>query len=68
MAELILTDRQREVAEALARGLSMQEIGDELEISRSAVKQHCDVLRRKLGVDRVRHVGQAYRDLNGSAA
>src|SRR5207237_6784667 len=60
-----LTDRQRQVVELLAAGLSNQEIGEQLGISPRTVKAHCDVLRQKLGVSRRRQIPVAYRLLTG---
>jgi DNA-binding CsgD family transcriptional regulator len=62
---LSLTERQREVVELLAAGLSNEEVGDRLGISPRTVKAHCDVLRQKLGVGRRRQIPVAYRLLTG---
>jgi DNA-binding CsgD family transcriptional regulator len=62
---LALTDRQRQVVELIAAGCSNEEIGGRLGISPRTVKAHCDVLRRKLGVSRRRHIPAAYRALTG---
>ena len=48
--ELKITDRQREVVELIAEGLSNNEVGERLGISPRTAKAHCDVLRQKLGV------------------
>src|ERR671923_213773 len=40
-----LTERQRQVASGVARGLTNDEIGAELGISPRTVKAHCDTLR-----------------------
>lgn len=64
---MIFTDRQKQVISGLERGLTKDEIAAELGISRNTVRQHYDALKRKLAVDRVRHVPQAYRDRNGAA-
>src|SRR5207237_2914 len=56
-----ITDRQRQVVELVAAGLSNQEIGEQLQISPRTVKAHCDVLRQKLGVSRRRQLPVAYR-------
>jgi len=60
-----ITDRQRQVVELVAAGLSNQEIGEQLQISPRTVKAHCDVLRQKLGVSRRRQIPVAYRLLTG---
>jgi len=60
-----LTERQRQVARALERGLSNAEIGAELGISPRTVKAHCDTLRRKLGVRKRRQIAPAFRQLEG---
>lgn len=44
-----LTTREREVAELAARGLTTQEIADELHISRSTANHHVLKVRQKLG-------------------
>ena len=63
---IALTERQREVIELIAQGCSNDEIGLRLGISGRTAKAHCDVLRRKLGVTRRRHLPAAYRALTGS--
>src|ERR671938_59452 len=60
-----LTDRQRQVVELIAAGLSNEEIGEQLGISPRTVKAHSDVLRQKLGVSRRRQIPVAYRLLTG---
>ena len=60
-----ITDRQRQVVELIAAGLSNDEIGEQLGISPRTVKAHCDVLRQKLGVSRRRQIPVAYRLLTG---
>jgi ATP/maltotriose-dependent transcriptional regulator MalT len=60
-----ITDRQRQVVELIAAGLSNEEIGAQLLISPRTVKAHCDVLRQKLGVARRRQIPVAYRLLTG---
>ena len=60
-----LTDRQRQVVELIAQGLSNEEIADQLGISPRTVKAHSDVLRQKLGVTRRRQIPVAYRALTG---
>lgn len=46
-----LTDRQRQVAMCLARGLSNKQIGRELEISVGTTKDHVHAILTKLGID-----------------
>ena len=60
-----LTERQRQVARALERGLSNEEIARELGIAPRTVKAHCDNLRRKLGVGKRRQIVPAFRQLEG---
>ena len=60
-----LTERQRQVVELIAMGLSNEEIGAQLGISPRTVKAHSDVLRHKLGVSRRRQIPVAYRLLTG---
>ncbi len=61
----VLTERQRQVVELIAAGLSNEEIGEQLGISARTAKAHCDVLRQKLGVSRRRHIPAAYRAATG---
>jgi len=60
-----ITDRQREVVELIAAGLSNNEVGERLGISPRTAKAHSDVLRQKLGVSRRRQIPVAYRLLTG---
>lgn len=60
-----LTERQREVVELIAAGLSNDEVGERLGISPRTAKAHSDVLRQKLGVSRRRQIPMAYRLLTG---
>jgi DNA-binding CsgD family transcriptional regulator len=60
-----ITDRQREIIELIAQGLSNDEMSQELGISPRTAKAHCDVLRQKLGVPRRRQIPLAYRLLTG---
>jgi ATP/maltotriose-dependent transcriptional regulator MalT len=60
-----ITDRQRQVIELIAQGLSNDELSHELGISPRTAKAHCDVLRQKLGVPRRRQIPLAYRLLTG---
>jgi len=60
-----LTERQREVVELIAAGLSNEEVGERLGISPRTAKAHSDVLRQKLGVARRRQIPIAFRLLTG---
>jgi DNA-binding CsgD family transcriptional regulator len=60
-----LTDRQVQVIQLIAQGLSNEELGQALGISARTAKAHCDVLRQKLGVPRRRQIPLAYRVLTG---
>jgi DNA-binding NarL/FixJ family response regulator len=62
---LVLTERQRQVARGIERGLTNNEIGAELGISPRTVKAHSDALRQKLGVARRRLIAPAFRALEG---
>ena len=62
---LKITERQREVVELIAAGMSNDEVGERLGISPRTAKAHCDVLRQKLGVSRRRQIPVAYRWLTG---
>ena len=62
---LNITARQREFAEWIAAGLSIDAVGERLGISPRTAKAHCDVLRQKLGVPRRRQIPVAYRLLTG---
>jgi ATP/maltotriose-dependent transcriptional regulator MalT len=61
----LITQRQRQVIQLIAAGLSNDELGHELGISPRTAKAHCDVLRQKLGVPRRRQIPLAYRLLTG---
>jgi ATP/maltotriose-dependent transcriptional regulator MalT len=61
-----ITDRQRQVVELIAAGLSNEEVGQRLGISTRTAKAHADVLRRKLGVARRRQIPAAYRAATGN--
>jgi DNA-binding NarL/FixJ family response regulator len=63
----VLTERQRQVARAIERGLSNREIAEKLGISERTVKAHSDVLRWKLGVRKRRQIAPAFRKLEGRA-
>ena len=58
-------ERQRDVGELVAGGLSDVEVGERLGISPRTANAHCDVLRQKLGVSRRRQIPIAYRVLTG---
>jgi DNA-binding CsgD family transcriptional regulator len=60
-----LTERQLQVVQLIARGLSNEEVGLALGISPRTAKAHCDVLRQKLGVPRRRQIPAAFRMLTG---
>lgn len=60
-----LTERQRTIVTLIAAGCSNDEVGERLGISPRTAKAHSDVLRRKLGVTRRRHIPAAYRLLTG---
>jgi DNA-binding CsgD family transcriptional regulator len=60
-----LTERQRQVADGVARGLTNDEIAAELGIAPRTVKAHCDTLRIKLGVSRRRQIAPAFLALQG---
>ena len=62
---LEITDRQREIVELIALGLSNDQIGKRLGVSPRTVKAHTDVLRQKLGVPRRRQIPPAYRAQTG---
>ena len=51
-AELGVTDREREILELIAQGLSNREIGARLFISENTVKTHSSRLFDKLGAKR----------------
>jgi DNA-binding NarL/FixJ family response regulator len=60
-----LTDRQRQVADGVERGLTNEEIGAELSITARTVKAHTDAIRRKLGVRTRRQIPPALREREG---
>ena len=60
-----LSLRQSSVLRRLATGMTMDEIGADLEISTRTVRAHVEHLKRKLGVDRTRNLPQAFRDATG---
>jgi DNA-binding CsgD family transcriptional regulator len=64
-APFVLTERQLQVIELIARGCSNEEVGMRLGISPRTAKAHCDVLRQKLGVPRRRQIPAAFRTLTG---
>ncbi|MCG9029613.1 LuxR C-terminal-related transcriptional regulator [Laribacter hongkongensis] len=47
----LLTEREREVVQALRRGLANKEIARELDISENTVKKHLSSVFQKLGVE-----------------
>lgn len=60
-----ITERQRQVVQLIAAGLSNVEIGHRLGISARTAKAHSDAIRRKLGVARRRQIPAAYRSATG---
>jgi len=60
-----LSERQRQVAQALERGLSSEEIAVELGIAPRTVRAHCYSLRRTIGVPKRRLIVPAFRALEG---
>ena len=60
-----ITERQRQVIELIAQGMSNDEVGLQLGISPRTAKAHCDALRQKLGVPRRRQIPVAFRLLTG---
>jgi two-component system nitrate/nitrite response regulator NarL len=58
----VLSERERQVLQAFARGLSMPEVAAELFIAVSTVKTHTQRLYEKLGVsERAAAVAEAMR-------
>jgi DNA-binding CsgD family transcriptional regulator len=60
-----LTERQREVALGVERGLTNEEIAAKLDISPRTVKAHCEAVKHKLGVARRRLIPPALREREG---
>lgn len=59
---IVLTDRQRQILEAVTRGLSNRDIAQMLSISPDAVKQHLSAVCAKLGAaNRTEAIGIALR-------
>jgi DNA-binding NarL/FixJ family response regulator len=65
-AEPVLTQREREVVELVARGLTNREIGREIYVSESTVKFHVRNVMRKLGVHHRAEVAYAAGKLAGA--
>lgn len=61
----VLTERQKEVARLIERGLIDEEIAKELGIATRTVKAHTYELRLRLGVQRKRHITKAFREYEG---
>lgn len=61
----VLTERQLQIVELIARGCSNVEIAAKLGISPRTAKAHSDALRQKLGVPRRRQIPAAFRALTG---
>jgi DNA-binding NarL/FixJ family response regulator len=59
-----LTRREREIAEAIAEGLTNKQIAERFFISVPTVKSHVHCILRKLGVERRGHVRARLRELN----
>ena len=58
----VLSERERQVLQAFARGRSIPQVADELMIGASTVKTHTQRLYEKLGVsDRAAAVAEAMR-------
>ena len=62
-----LTNRQRQIASCIERGLTNEETAKELGISARTAKAHTDVIRLKLGVPRRRLIPAALREREGRA-
>lgn len=60
-----ITERQKQVIRAIARGLSVAEIAESLNITPRTVKGHTDALRWKLGVPKRRQIPLAYMAITG---
>jgi DNA-binding NarL/FixJ family response regulator len=56
-----LTGREREIAALVCRGLTNKEIGRDLAISPSTVKNHMHAIHSKLGIDRRTKLPDALR-------
>jgi DNA-binding NarL/FixJ family response regulator len=56
---VIMTAKQWKVAEMCASGETAEEIAKEMGISVSTTRAHIDVVKRKLGVSRKRHIHAA---------
>ena len=61
--ELKITERQREVVELIAAGLSNDEVGERLGISPRTVEQHLGVVYAKLHIRRRAELARLFRDL-----
>ena len=64
-AQVDLTERQAQVLACLARGMTINQVGDRLGISRRTAKSHCEVLRRKLGITRTGEIVPAWSMMTG---
>jgi DNA-binding CsgD family transcriptional regulator len=59
-----LTDREAEVAQLVASGMSYRDIGEKLFISPKTVEHHVARIRRRLGVDSRSEMLEVLRSLN----
>lgn len=60
-----LTNRQRQIASCIERGLTNDEAARELGISPRTVKAHVEAIRLRLGVAKRRLIPAALRELEG---
>jgi DNA-binding CsgD family transcriptional regulator len=60
-----LSRRQKQVLPLLARGLTDEEIAQDLGISARTARAHVEALKHKLGVSRRREIPAAFHRLTG---